>query len=114
MSNFSRNLITLRKSKNLSLVELTKQLNSKYEVKFSKASIDRWEKGLTSPSVTHASALAHYFNVTLDELSGISDLSDKKELKQDTLAAHLDGDYTEEELAKIREYADMVRKSRDR
>lgn len=106
MSSFSQNLITLRKTKNLSLVELTKQLNSKYEVKFSKASIDRWEKGLTSPSVAHASALAHYFNVSLDELSGRVEM---EQPEQDTLAAHLEGDYTQEELDEILEYAEFVK-----
>ena len=44
MSNFPSNLNTLRKSRNLSLQELATRLNEKYEVKFSKASIDRWEK----------------------------------------------------------------------
>lgn len=111
MSNFSQNLASLRQSRNLSLVELTKQLNNRYDVVFSKATIDRWEKGLTSPSVAHASALSHFFNVSLDELSGRTEM---KQPQQDTLAAHLDGDYTEAELAKIREYANMVRKSRDR
>ncbi|SUK14682.1 transcriptional repressor [Staphylococcus agnetis] len=38
-------------------------------------------------------------------------LSNSKQI--DNLAAHLDGDFTEEELAKIREYAEMVRKARD-
>lgn len=106
MSNFSQNLMTLRKSKNLSLVELTKQLNSKYDVKFSKASIDRWEKGQTSPSVAHASALSHFFNISLDELSGRIEM---QESQQDTLAAHLEGDYTQEELDEILEYAEFVK-----
>ena len=46
MTNFSDNLSKLRKSRNLSLKELSDRLNTKYEVKFSKASIDRWEKVL--------------------------------------------------------------------
>ena len=49
MTNFSDNLSKLRKSRNLSLKELSDRLNAIYEVKFSKASIDRWEKGITSP-----------------------------------------------------------------
>lgn len=34
-----------------------------------------------------------------------------KEIQQDTLAAHLDGDFTEEELIEIRKYAELVRKA---
>ena len=75
MTNFSDNLSKLRKSRNLSLKELSDRLNARYEVKFSKASIDRWEKGFTSPSMEHASALSDYFNISLDELSG------RKEMK---------------------------------
>ena len=46
-------------------------------------------KGVTSPSMEHASALSDYFNVSLDELSG------RKEMKIEepqTLAAHLEGE----------------------
>ncbi|MCG1129270.1 helix-turn-helix domain-containing protein [Staphylococcus epidermidis] len=95
MTNFSDNLSKLRKSCDLSLKELSDRLNAKYEVKFSKASIDRWERGITSPSMEHASALSDYFNVSLDELSG------RKEMKieeSQTLAAHLEGELKKEDV----------------
>ena len=60
METFEKNLKTLRKSRNLSLQELATRLNKNYNVKFSKTSIDRWEKGESSPSMDHASALAHF------------------------------------------------------
>ena len=44
METFEKNLKTLRKSRNLSLQELATRLNKNYNVKFSKTSIDRWEK----------------------------------------------------------------------
>ena len=74
MTKFSDNLSNLRKANNYSLKELSDRLNSKYNVKFSKASIDRWEKGTTSPSMEHASALSDFFGVSLDELSGREEL----------------------------------------
>ncbi|WP_419791986.1 helix-turn-helix transcriptional regulator [Staphylococcus chromogenes] len=95
MSKFSLNLIALRRKRNLTLVELANQLNKKYDVKFSKASIDRWEKDQTSPSVTHASALAHFFGVSLDELSGREELDLQK---PQTLAAHLEGELKQEDI----------------
>ncbi|MDW8546318.1 MULTISPECIES: helix-turn-helix domain-containing protein [Staphylococcus] len=97
MTTFSKNLYNLRKSRDLSLKELSDRMNSKYDIKFSKASIDRWEKDTTSPSMDHASALADFFNVSLDELSG------REELKTDhpqTMAAHLNGELDSEEDVK--------------
>lgn len=107
MTNFSDNLSKLRKSRNLSLKELSDRLNTKYEVKFSKASIDRWEKGTTSPSMEHASALSDYFNVSLDELSG------RKEIKIEqpqTLAAHLEGELKQEDVDYIMSLIDRFKK----
>jgi len=106
MTNFSDNLSKLRKSRNLSLKELSDRLNTKYEVKFSKASIDRWEKGITSPSMEHASALSDYFNVSLDELSG------RKEIKIEqpqTLAAHLEGELKQEDVDYIMSLIDRFK-----
>lgn len=97
MTTFSKNLYNLRKSRDLSLKELSDRMNSKYDIKFSKASIDRWEKDTTSPSMDHASALADFFNVSLDELSG------REELKIDppqTMAAHLNRELHSEEDVK--------------
>lgn len=97
MTTFAENLNKLRKSHDLSLKELSDRLNNRYDVKFSKASIDRWEKGTTSPSMEHASALADYFNISLDELSGREEL--EIEYPQ-TMAAHLNGELHNEEDVK--------------
>lgn len=106
MTNFSDNLSKLRKSRNLSLKELSDRLNTKYEVKFSKASIDRWEKGITSPSMEHASALSDYFNVSLDELSGRKEI---KIEKPQTLAAHLEGELKQEDVDYIMSLIDRFK-----
>lgn len=107
MTNFGKNLVTLRKRKNLTLVELTNQLNSRYNIKFSKASIDRWEKGTTSPSISHASALADFFDISLDELSGRHNLEIEQ---QDTMAAHFDKDgLTPEEIDEVNRFIEWVR-----
>lgn len=107
MTNFSDNLSKLRKSRNLSLKELSDRLNARYEVKFSKASIDRWEKGFTSPSMDHASALAHFFGISLDELSGIKEM---KEKEPTTLAAHLEGELKQEDVDYIMSLIDRFKK----
>lgn len=94
MTTFQNNLVKLRKQSNLSLQELADRLNKNYEIRFTKSSIDRWERGESTPSVTQASTLAHFFNVSLDELSGLEDL---KSQKPQTIAAHLNGELHNEE-----------------
>lgn len=98
MTNFPENLSRLRKSYGLTLTELSDRLNKKYDIKFSKASIDRWEKGTTSPSMSHASALADYFDVTLDQLSGRDEIKIKR---PNTMAAHLEGELDEKDVEYI-------------
>ncbi|WP_339035486.1 helix-turn-helix transcriptional regulator [Mammaliicoccus sciuri] len=98
MTNFPENLSRLRKSYGLTLTELSDRLNKKYDIKFSKASIDRWEKGTTSPSMSHASALADYFDVTLDQLSGRDEIKIKP---PNTMAAHLEGELDEKDVEYI-------------
>lgn len=107
MTTFAENLLKLRKSRGLSLKELSDRLNNKYAVKFSKASIDRWEKGLTSPSMDHASALADYFNVSLDELSGLEEMKQQPQ----TMAAHLNGElHNEEDIKYIMGLIDRLKR----
>lgn len=107
----STNIQKLRKSRNLTLTELASRLNDRYKkfgLNFSKASIDRWEKGTSSPSIDHASALADYFGVTLDELSNRI----QSEHEPDTIAAHIDEDVTEEEMKEIRKYIEFIKSQR--
>lgn len=112
---FRHNLRKLRESKGLTYRELSDILSKKYDVKFSKSTIERWEKGESSPTITHASAIAHYFDVTLDELSGIKELPEIKEDKTDfsALAAHIREDATEEEIREIQRFIDYTFSTRE-
>ena len=112
---FPNNLRKLRESKGLTYRELSDVLSRKYNVKFSKSTIERWEKGESSPTITHASAIAHYFGITLDELSGIKELPEIKEEKKDfsALAAHIREDATEEEIREIQNFIDYTFSTRD-
>lgn len=76
------------------------------------SSINYWEKGQRTPSVSAAQKLADYFNITLDELYDIDNSGDM--LKSPiTLAAHFNGDeYTEEELEEIKQFAEFVKSKR--
>lgn len=106
---FPQNLKRLRNRKNLSMDELVKRLNEVYDVKFSKATLSRWEDGLSSPSIIHAAALADFFNVTLDELSGRNEV----ENTNNVIAAHIEDDVTDEEMDEILNFIDYIKSKRD-
>ncbi|RDW17013.1 hypothetical protein CWR48_15525 [Oceanobacillus arenosus] len=71
MGDFSSNLKRLRKSKNMSLEELAKDINLKYDTKFSKGMLSKYENGKTATNVS-ANVLASYFEVSLDDLLGLN------------------------------------------
>ena len=78
------------------------------------SSINYWEKGQRTPSVSAAQKLADYFNITLDELYDIDNTEDIPKTIN-TLAAHFDGDeFTEEELEQIRQFAEFVKSQRNK
>lgn len=98
---FSENLLSLLDKKGIDQKQLAIELN------ISPASVTHWIKGNKYPRIGKIEEIAEYFNVPMSRLTQDQD----KTLQQDTLAAHLDGDFTEEELAEIRKYAELVRKA---
>lgn len=95
----SHNLKKLLNSKGKTQTDMAKELNLK------ESTVSSWINATKYPRRDKIELLADYFNVMP------SDITEDKSQQQDTIAAHLDGDFTEEELAKIREYAEMVRKA---
>jgi transcriptional regulator with XRE-family HTH domain len=78
----------------------------------SPSTIFRYEKGdIEKMPTTVLEKIAVKLNTTPAYLMG---WDEEKKDQQDNVAAHLDGDYTEEELAKIREYAELVRQARNK
>ncbi len=58
-----KNLLTLRKSKKLTQMELAEQFN------YSDKTISKWESGESLPSVEILYTIAKFYNVTLDDLT---------------------------------------------
>ncbi|MDY4021491.1 XRE family transcriptional regulator [Staphylococcus chromogenes] len=104
---FSENLLSLLHQKGIDQKQLAMDLN------ISPASVTHWIKENKYPRIGKIEEIAEYFNVPMSRLTQDQN-KPEEQTTQDTLAAHLDGDYTEDELAKIREFAEMVRKSRDK
>lgn len=107
------NIKKLRQNNNLTLIEMADRLNKAYGqlgLKFSKATIQRWEEGKSSPSIDHASALADFFGVTLDVIAG---REDTPIIDEDfTLAAHIEDDVSEEEMIEIQKYIEYIKSQR--
>lgn len=62
--NLGRNIVELRKQKNVTQEELAAELG------VTAAAVSKWENGYTLPDVLMLCALADYFHVTTDELLG--------------------------------------------
>lgn len=108
MSNFQSRLRELRQTKNLSQLELSKQLN------ISNVTLSQYENGVRKPDITTITDLAKYFNVTTDYLLGNSNIKqlsrkdeidiqkDLEEMKKDmtkgTLRLSLDGEIVDDEI----------------
>ena len=67
MSKFAERLKELRLEKNLSILQLSKQVN------YSDVAIGRWERGERIPNMDALISLAKFFNVTIDYLCGLED-----------------------------------------
>lgn len=106
MAQFDKILRLLRNEKGMSQQELADALG------ISKSSINMYERGERQPNFEVLEAIADFFNVDIDYLLGRTNKTTKI-INPQTIAAHFDGDeYTEEELSKIREFAEFVKSSR--
>ncbi|MDW4416469.1 helix-turn-helix transcriptional regulator [Staphylococcus saprophyticus] len=108
---FSQNLKYLRNKHDMEQIDLAHKLGKK-----SASSISEWEKGKYTPKLKTLSEIATIFNVSIDDLMDV-DLSTMKEEKKQTnsfktIAAHLDGELTEDEWQEILDYAEYIKSKR--
>ena len=98
--NFNENLKFAREKKGLSQKEVAESIG------VAKSTYSLYESGNREPNVKTIKKIADILNTSADELLGIND-------EPQTIAAHFDGnEYTEEELSKIKEFAEFVKSSR--
>ena len=101
---FQKNLISLIESSGKTQLEIAKSIG------VSPQTFNTWCKGIAIPRMGKVQALADYFHINKSDL--IEEKS-KQESQPSTLAAHFDGDeYTPEELAEIRQFAEFVKNRR--
>ena len=91
----------LANSKKVSLAELERKLD------FSQGSISRWNT--QSPSGDRLKAVADYFGVSIDYLTGRTDNPKMDDEAPTLLAAHIDDDLSEEEMEEVLQYIEFIR-----
>lgn len=74
-AGFGIRLNKLRTQRELSMELLTIDLNSKYGLRLNKGTISRWESGQGDPAISYVKCIAEYFNVSVDYLIGLTDVS---------------------------------------
>ena len=72
-SNFSKNLIRLRKAHNLTQLQLADKLN------YSDKAISKWEVGSVLPDIETMSIISEYFGITINDLI----YGEKKKIKRE-------------------------------
>ena len=98
--NFNENLKFAREKRGLSQKEVAENIG------VAKSTYSLYESGNREPNVQTIKKIADVLNTSADELLGIDD-------EPQTIAAHFDGnEYTEDELSKIKEFAEFVKSSR--
>lgn len=99
-NQFNENLKFARERKGISQKDLAEIIG------VAKSTYSLYESGNREPNVQTIKKIADALNVSADELLGIDE-------EPTTIAAHFDGsEYTEEELAKIKEFAAFVKAQR--
>ena len=67
-TNFSKNLLLLRKSRGLSQNQLAEKLNYTFKA------VSKWENNETIPDIATLQAISEYFSITVDELISNKDV----------------------------------------
>ncbi|MDF2586940.1 MAG: immR 3 [Anaerocolumna sp.] len=64
MENIGKNISELRKSKNMTQMELADKMNISFQA------VSNWERGISMPDISKLPELVQLFEVTIDELLG--------------------------------------------
>lgn len=114
MYSFGSILKNLRTSKKISIEQLAKQINERYETKISKSMISRYENNLAEPKMDIIRIFADFFDASPDYIMGLNEEEPSIEIKKnskaiETIAAHLDGkEVTEEKMNDVLKYIDYI------
>ncbi|MCT4583692.1 MAG: helix-turn-helix domain-containing protein [Peptostreptococcaceae bacterium] len=80
------------------------------ELGFGRGTLYKWKK--SSPNADKLLKIADYFGVSVDYLLGRTDIRSNVLEAQETIAAHHEGEWTEDELAEIERFKEFVKLKR--
>lgn len=106
---FPNRLKTLRNEHSWTQADLANKIN------VSPKTIGAWERGTREPPIETITKLSDIFGVSADYLLGKT--TQKNSEPNDNamlIAAHIEPDATEEDMAKILDYIEMVKKSKNK
>jgi len=83
-----------------------KQIDLINDLGVTRSAVSTWCNGTRLPTMDKIDMLSKYFNVKR------SDLLEEKESEIETLAAHHDGEWTEEELQSIEDFKEFIKNKR--
>lgn len=105
----AKKIIDLREQSDMSQAELARRMN------IDKSSMNKIENGSRKVSSEELLAFSTIFDVTTDYLLGKSETKSTEPNDNAMLiAAHIEDDATEEDMAKILDYIEMVKKSKNK
>ncbi|WP_432362356.1 helix-turn-helix domain-containing protein [Sporosarcina sp. UB5] len=110
MHSIGSEIKKIRSEHKLSQEEFAERINQKLGFSITKGMVSKWESDSIEPKTRMIKAIAETFHVSLDEMLGLS--VSEKSSPVETIAAHIDDDLTEEELAEIKRYIQFIKSQR--
>lgn len=104
----SENLQSLMKNKNIDQKELAEAIG------VSQPTISNWLKETKYPRITKVEDMADYFNVPKSRITESQEIKQESKSSFETIAAHLDGELTDEQWKKVFEYARFIQENDDK
>lgn len=108
MFSIGREIKKIRSEHELSQEEFADRINEKVGLSITKGMVSKWESDSIEPKTRMIKAIAETFHVSLDQILGLN----KPDKPVETIAAHIDDDLTEEELADIKKYIQFIKSQR--
>lgn len=108
MYAIGREIRRIRTENNLSQEEFADRINEQVGLSITKGMVSKWESNSIEPKTRMIKAIAETFHVSLDQMLGLN-IPDKP---VETIAAHIDDDLTEDEMAEIKKYIQFIKSQR--
>lgn len=105
--NFGKNLKSLMTDENITQTELAKKIG------YTQRAVSKWVNGQAEPTESAIIKCAKYFNITADELLGISSISETNTPTPTVSAIHAGAALSEKEKALLKAFKNLLPETQD-